>query len=57
MKNEVKFEQEEKVIYFDITNINNVQIPKDYLNIIYYNLLVEENKELDPKPVHTYMLN
>ena len=57
LKNEVKFEQEEKVIYFDITNINNVQIPKDYLNIIYYNLLVEENKELDPKPVHTYMKN
>ena len=57
LKNEIKIEQEEKVIYFDTSNINNVQIPKDYLNIIYYNLLVEENKELVPKPVHTYMKN
>ena len=46
---------QELVIYFDTTHINNVQIPKDYLNIIYYNLLVEENIELNPKPVHTYM--
>ena len=50
-------EKEEKVIYFDISNINNVQIPKDYLNIIYYNLLQEESIELDPKPTHTYMRN
>ena len=49
--------QEEKVIYFDISKINNVQIPKDYINIIYYNLLKEENVELDPKPVQTYMKN
>ena len=49
--------QEEKVIYFDISKINNVQIPKDYINIIYYNLLKEENIELDPKPVQTYMKN
>ena len=31
---------QEKVIYFDTVNINNVQIPKEYLNTIYYNLLV-----------------
>jgi cyclin B len=46
---------QEKVIYFDINHITDVQIPKDYLNVIYYNLLDEENKELPAKPVHTYM--
>ena len=46
---------EEKVIYFDTSNINNVQIPKEYLNIIYYNLLKEENIELNPKPTYSYM--
>ena len=51
---EFKTEQE-LVLYFDTTHISNVQIPKDYLNVIYYNLLVEENIELNPKPVHTYM--
>ena len=56
-KEEEKDEKEEKVIYFDVSNIHNVQIPKDYLNIIYYNLLQEENRELNPKPVHTYMKN
>ena len=58
LKKEEKFiEQEEKIIYFDITNINNVQIPKEYINIIYYNLLKEENIELKPKPIYTYMKN
>ena len=46
---------QEKVIYFDINHITDVQIPKDYLNVIYYNLLDEENKDLPAKPVHTYM--
>ena len=53
----IEMEPEEKVIYFDISNINNVQIPKDYINIIYYNLLKEENVELKPKPILTYMKN
>ena len=53
-KNEINT-PEEKIIYFDITHITNVQIPKDYINTIYYNLLVEENKDLTAKPVHTYM--
>ena len=48
---------EEPKIYFDISNINDVQIPKDYINIIYYNLLEEENVELKPKPIYTYMKN
>ena len=50
-------QEEEKVIYFDISNINDVQIPKDYINVIYYNLLVEENIELNPKPIYSYMKN
>ena len=45
----------EIIYYFDTSQINNVQIPKDYTNIIYYNLLVEENQELNPKPINTYM--
>ena len=53
-KNELNTSHE-KIIYFDITQITNVQIPKDYINTIYYNLLVEENKDLTSKPVHTYM--
>ena len=54
---QIIYEDEEKVKYFDISNINNVQIPKDYINIIYYNLLEEENIELNPKPIYTYMKN
>ena len=52
-----KKEPEEKKIYFDVAHIQDVQIPKDYINTIYYNLLVEESIELNPKPVHTYMKN
>ena len=46
---------QEMVIYFDTIHITNVQIPKDYLNTKYYNLLVEEGHEITSKPVHTYM--
>ena len=53
-KNE-KDEEEEKVKYFDTSKINNVQIPKDYLNIIYYNLLKEEERGIEPKADYTYM--
>ena len=35
-----------QVKYFDESKIKNIQIPKDYINTIYYNLLQEEN---DPK--------
>ena len=41
--------------YFDTSNINNIQIPKEYLNIIYYNLLKEEETDLKPKAEYTYM--
>ena len=46
---------EEKVKYFDTSKVTNVQIPKDYLNIIYYNLLIEEKKGINPMPDYTYM--
>jgi cyclin B len=55
-KNDDKFISSKEIIYyFDTSQINNVQIPKDYINTIYYNLLIEENKDLEAKPVHTYM--
>ena len=54
---EIKKDDDEKKIYFDTSKITDVQIPKDYLNIIYYNLLEEESKELNPKPIYTYMKN
>ena len=46
---------EEKIKYFDTSKVTNVQIPKDYLNIIYYNLLIEEHKGITPMPDYTYM--
>ena len=48
-------DEEEKVKYFDTSKVTNVQIPKDYLNIIYYNLLKEEERGIEPKPDYTYM--
>ena len=48
-------DDEEKVKYFDTSKVTNVQIPKEYLNIIYYNLLKEEERGIEPKPDYTYM--
>ena len=39
--------------YFDIRKVNNSQIPKEYINIIYYNLLKEEQKGISPMPDYT----
>ena len=53
-----KFKEEDKeeiIKYFDTSKINNIQIPKEYLNIIYYNLLKEEEKGIKPMPDFTYM--
>ena len=44
-----------KVKYFDISKINNTQVPKEYINIIYYNLLKEEERGIKPMPDYTYM--
>ena len=48
-------DDEVKIKYFDISNINNIQIPKEYINVIYYNLLKEEEKGIKPMPDYTYM--
>ena len=41
--------------YIKLDKIKNNQIPKDYLNIIYYNLLKEEHKGVKPMVVYNYM--
>ena len=49
--NEIKSEFEYEYTYFDITKLKlNSQIPKDYLNIIYHNLLSEEDKGIYHTP-------
>ena len=52
----IKKIKKEKIKYFDITKIeDNVQIPKEYINKIYYNLLKEEEEGIVPKPKYNYM--
>ena len=42
--------------YFNSCSISNVQIPKEYLNVIYYNLLIEEYNNMKKfKPEYNYM--
>ena len=49
--NENRPEFEEDYPYFDLSKIKeNAQIPKEYLNIIYHNLLQEENRGIVPIP-------
>ena len=44
---------EDKTIYFDVTKLpKDNQIPKEYINTIYKNLLTEEDKGIYPKPVY-----
>ena len=46
-------EEDSEPSYFDITKIKeDSQIPKEYINIIYKNLLIEEEKALNPKPIY-----
>jgi len=52
-----EIEKEEKIKYFNISKIDNIQIPKDYINIIYYNLLKEEERGISPKAEYDYMKN
>ena len=52
----IKKAKKEKIKYFDISKIeDNVQIPKEYMNKIYYNLLKEEDEGIVPKPKYNYM--
>ena len=41
--------------YINIEHVTNNQIPKEYLNIIYSNLLKEEKEGMNPKPIYNYM--
>ena len=48
--------KEKKIKIFDISKIkDNIQIPKEYINKIYYNLLKEEDEGINPKPKYNYM--
>ena len=53
--NDNDIDEDEPKIYFDLSNINNVQIPKEYLNTIYYNLLIEQENDFIPKADPDYM--
>lgn len=61
IKNKTNDEEDLKTKYFDsslINNIKDIQIPKEYLNIIYYNLLKEEKANMNLfKPEYNYMKN
>ena len=52
---EYKDKDDQIIKYFDISKINNIQIPKEYINIIYYNLLKEEERGINPMADYTYM--
>ena len=53
--NDNDIDEDDQKIYFDVSNINNVQIPKEYLNTIYYNLLIEQESDFTPKADPDYM--
>ena len=56
--NEKRSEDEYEYIYFDISKIKtNAQIPKEYMNIIYHNLLLEENKGIIPYPDYSKIIS
>ena len=55
--NETNPEIESEYAYFDISKIKlNSQIPKEYINIIYHNLLLEEDKGIKPNPNYDNIL-
>jgi cyclin B len=41
--------------YINTEHVTNKQIPKEYLNVIYSNLLKEEKEGINPKPIYNYM--
>jgi len=56
--NEKRSEDEYEYIYFDISKIKtNAQIPKEYMNIIYHNLLLEENRGIIPYPDYSKIIS
>jgi len=55
--NETNPQIECEYTYFDISKIKlNSQIPKEYINIIYHNLLLEEDKGIKPNPNYDNIL-
>ena len=48
-------DEELKIKYFNISKVSNNQVPKEYINVIYYNLLKEEERGINPMPDYTYM--
>ena len=52
---DIDIDEDEPRTYFDVSNINDVQIPKEYLNAIYYNLLIEQENDFTPKADPDYM--
>ena len=55
-KIKIKEKEEERIIFFDVSKIkDNIQIPKEYINTIYYNLLKEENIGIEPCVKYNYM--
>ena len=59
-KSDIKHDihKKQKIKYFDESKITDVQIPKDYINTIYYNLLNEESstKMLELKQNKNFMI-
>ena len=57
IKRDINKNKKIKIKYFDESKITNVQIPKDYINTIYYNLLNEESckKMLEIKQNKNFM--
>ncbi len=55
-----KYEKEISGKYFSLNDIlqnKNIQIPSEYLNDIYKNLLIEEKEGMKPKAEYNYMKN
>ena len=49
---------EDKTIYFDVAKLpKDNQIPKEYINTIYKNLLTEEDNDKYPKPVYDKIMS
>ena len=55
-KIKIKEKEDERIIFFDVSKIkDNIQIPKEYINTIYYNLLKEEDVGITPSCKYNYM--
>ena len=51
----IKIEDKYYGLYFDKNPNENIQIPTEYIDTIYHNLLEEENKEIESKAEYNYM--